>query len=436
MFAKSAPFVCGVLTVASLFFASGCGGGGGSSAPPIINPNYSYRSLGLGIDIRKSIAPSSEWDLLRSGGYKLVRFNMHWYSIEKTPGVFNFKQNGQDYDALVSAMSSRGIRVSFHLAYENSNYDNGFAPYTAAGRAAFARFAGACAARYKGKGILWEIWNEPNIDQFWKQSPAASEPPSELYAQLADEAVKAIKRSDPNAYVLGPSIGPLTDNDTVDFIEALGKKGTLALLDGVSVHPYQSERPEMALVHYDAIRSAVARYVPGGKPLYNTETGRSTGQYAGLSQLSEEEQAAWLVRSYLVDLMAGLDSTVWYNWSESGSSPTDVQQNFGVVTQSLQPKPAYNAAKAALAFLDGFTLSQTIEAGATGTYVLLFAKGVDSRAVLWRSLSGRDVASVTLPVGQWSAFDTYGRAVGTYTSTGSPVQLELNGSPLFLRLAK
>ncbi len=55
------------------------------------------------------------------------------------------------------------IRIVFILDYGNDLYGGGNAHHFDAGRAAFARFAAAAARHYRGKGIIWEIWNEPNL---------------------------------------------------------------------------------------------------------------------------------------------------------------------------------------------------------------------------------------------------------------------------------
>ena len=50
------------------------------------------------------------------------------------------------------------------LAYANDLYAN--PPNTPASRDAFAAFTVAAVRRYKGRGILWELWCEPN-GVFW-----------------------------------------------------------------------------------------------------------------------------------------------------------------------------------------------------------------------------------------------------------------------------
>lgn len=432
------------LAVFGVAFLIGCGGGGGSTSggpgtgpdpTPPLDTDLSRLPNGLGIDIRKSIAPDSEWNLLAAGGFKLVRFNMHWSSVEKTAGVYNFKQDGQDYDALVTAMAKRGIRISFILAYENPLYDGGYVPFSTAGRAAFARFSAACAARYRGKSIIWEIWNEPNIDQFWKRSPSDKQAPAESYAELAKVTLTAMKQADPQAFIIGPSVGPLDDPEVEQFLRALGENGSLQLFDAISVHPYRSEPPETALLDYDRLRSLIREYTGSDKPLFNTEAGRSTGVYPGLPRLTPEQQAERLQRTFLTDLMAGVQLTVWYNWANQGTNPDDVLSNYGVVTQQLQTKPAYVAAQQVADFFEGFRLAETIDRGTNGAYALRFDRNGESRIALWGPEASRAPVVVRIPAGTWQVIDSQGKALGTILASGEATLVELSSSPIFLKRA-
>lgn len=438
----------------------GCGGGGTGGAGPVPDPGPGPGPLpvpdpgpspdpdpridtdltkvpnGLGVDIRASIAPESEWDLLAQAGFKLVRFNMHWSSIEKSRGVYNFKQDGQDYDRLVEAMASRGIRVSFHLAYENPLYDQGYAPYTAQGREAFAKFAAACAARYKGEFIIWEIWNEPNVDQFWKDAPKSATPRHELYAQLAREAIVAMRTADPNAIILGPAVGPLDRQEAWEFIREMGRTGVLAMVDGVSVHPYRATAPETVRLDYDWLDSLIRGYVPGGKPIYNTEVGRSTGLYPGVPRITEDQQAQRLVQTFFVDRLHRVPLTVWYNWADLGPDRDEVHDNFGVITYRRDRlKPAYHAAKTLTEFFRGYRFAEAIDGGLRGTYTLRFEKDGESRLVLWAATDMLSSFEVRLPEGTWQAFDIYGNPGATIEADGGASTITLTDKPIYLRSA-
>ena len=51
---------------------------------------------------------------------------------------------------------------------------------------------------YKGKGIIWELWNEPNGD-FWSPHPNVDD-----YAKLVEVAIPAMRQEDPNVLIVGP----------------------------------------------------------------------------------------------------------------------------------------------------------------------------------------------------------------------------------------
>src|SRR5215212_662519 len=195
-------------------------------------------------------------------------------------------------------MSARGIRILFILAYSNPLYDAGLAPYTDEGRTAFARFAAAAATHYTGRGILWEIWNEPNLDQFWKPQPNAQD-----YAALASTTIKAVRQADPNAFVIGPAVCCFASR-TWNFMDSLGKSGILNEFDAVTIHPYGSPMPELAERDYLYLRHLVEKYSPERNiPIYVGEWGFSDNQ-PGLNQA---RQAEYLTRIWLINLANNID---------------------------------------------------------------------------------------------------------------------------------
>ena len=134
----------------------------------------------FGVEIHFARAGAFELDRLAAGGFRWVRMDLFWHAVEIEPGRYDFRA----YDALVASMAKRGIRIVFILDYGNPMYDSNLPPTSAEGRAAFARFAATAAQHYRGEGIVWEIWNEPNLNHFWL--PEAN---VEHYGQLALETV-------------------------------------------------------------------------------------------------------------------------------------------------------------------------------------------------------------------------------------------------------
>ena len=118
---------------------------------------------GFGVNIHFTGDPA-DLDLIRDGGFKFIRMDLGWGGIEREKGAYNFERTG--YDALTAGCTKRGIRILYILDYSNRLYESEQSVRTEEGRKAFAAFAEAAAKRYAGKGILWEVWNEPNIKQF------------------------------------------------------------------------------------------------------------------------------------------------------------------------------------------------------------------------------------------------------------------------------
>ena len=191
---------------------------------------------GLGVNIHFTDAKPGEMDMLAAGGFKWIRMDFNWGGIEREKGQYDFSA----YDHLMADLDRHHIRALFILDYSNRLYDEGLSPHTDEGRAAFARWAAASAQHFKNRGILWEMYNEPNIS-FWRPQPNVDD-----YAKLALAVGKALRENAPGAVYIGPGCS------TIDFkfLEACFKAGCLEYWSAVSVHPYRQTNPETAAPEY------------------------------------------------------------------------------------------------------------------------------------------------------------------------------------------
>ena len=154
-------------------------------------------STGLGVNIHFYQGNETDLSMIEASGMGVIRMDISWDHAEKTPGVYDFSQ----YDQLVRDMEALGIRILFIIDYGNTLYDEGIAPHTDAGRLASANFCAALAERYAAKHIIWELWNEPNLDQFWKP-----EPDVDAYMAWCHTVVPAIRQADPDACIIAPAV--------------------------------------------------------------------------------------------------------------------------------------------------------------------------------------------------------------------------------------
>lgn len=260
--------------------------------------------------------------MMAAAGISWVRVDLAWSSAEPEAGRYDFRT----WDRFVEAFEPYGIHVLFILDYGNRLYEGGLPPSTPAGRAAFAAYAGAAAEHFRGRAA-WEIWNEPNLPQFWAGAPDPA-----AYVALARAAAAEIRREDRRALILGPALG----GGTFDYayLNATFNLGLLDIVDAVSVHPYGAPNPEAATAFYDEIRRRMVLRTPDREvPIVVSEWGYPA------DGLGAEKQADYLLRALNTNRKSGIPITIWYNWQE----PITPWHSFGLLDVHGRPKPAYDA---------------------------------------------------------------------------------------------
>ena len=241
---------------------------------------------GFGVNIHFTSAGADELRALGESGARFIRMDFSWGRVKRTKGEYDFAA----YDGLVADMAKLGIRCLFILDYGNRLYDDNLSPHTDEGRAGFARFAGAAAKHFSGKDILWEIWNEPNIGQFWKPKPNADD-----YSALALATIAAVRQADPSAFIMGPA----SSTFPWDFFESMGQRGVFAKLDAVSVHPYRRTGPESVAADYARLGALVKRYAPGRDSLSSPASGATRlSRLARSNRPTTSSANAWSTSRY------------------------------------------------------------------------------------------------------------------------------------------
>jgi len=333
----------------------------------------------LGVNIHFVEPREREMNQIREAGFGLIRMDLTWAAVEREKGKYNF--NG--YQRLTGALWQRGMAPLYILDYSNPLYETSRSVLTAEGRQAFARFA-VEAMKAIGPGhVLWEIWNEPNIEQFWKEQPSA-----EAYVQLVEETAKAMHAHDPECTILAPA----TSQIPMDFLKDCFDRGMLRWIDVVSVHPYREKPPETALEEYRALRELMQNYEGGDTmPIVSGEWGYSIHPYKRLP-VDEHRQAQFLVRQFLTNFMAGARLSIWYDWHDDGPDPAEREHNFGIVRQDYTPKEAYQAAGVFMRELQGMELKRAIIDEAVQEYRAVFGNGERQVLVIWTTGEPRSVA--------------------------------------------
>jgi hypothetical protein len=224
----------------------------------------------------------------RSLGVDILRQTFHWNLLEPSPGRYDFS----DTDRFVLATARHGIAVlpilfdppSFVTGKNRPSKSNTVDPPR--DPADMAKFATVLVKRYGPRGTLWkshpkapkvpvrswQIWNEPNLPQYWSSHPDAA-----AYANLLAVVSKAIKRADGGATVVSAGLPnskngvPFTRYAT-DFYKAGAKKS----FDVLGLHPYTSSANGV-ISAVRRTRKLMTKFGDARKPIWLTELGWASG---------------------------------------------------------------------------------------------------------------------------------------------------------------
>lgn len=227
-----------------------------------------------------NVADLDNVPLLHELGATLAKGFVDWARTEPEPGAFDWR----DADNTLLAFERAGLRPVLRL-HNAPRWSHPAAepPNTPPDDpAAFARFAAAVAARYRGRVVAYELWNEPNLAHEWAGAPDPA-----AYVALARAAYPALRGADPGAEVI---IGGLASTHTgsasamsdLDFLAGMYAAGAARGLthDAIATHPYGFGRAPAApadfglgLRHVEAQRAVMLAAGDGASPLWVTETG-------------------------------------------------------------------------------------------------------------------------------------------------------------------
>jgi polysaccharide biosynthesis protein PslG len=331
---------------------------------------------GLGVNVHFDKGHEDDLDLIRRLGFRLIRTDLLWSKVEVARGRYEWAR----YDALVANSSARGIVPLMILAYSNPHYaptlsGNVELPHTAwaaplddAAQLAFVHFAAAAARRYRGQ-VIWEIWNEPNLN-FGRPVDLGA------YLRLARGVCRAIRIADPEAPIIGPAASGFPWRFLKDFLEG----DQARCFDGISVHPYRDEAPESVLGDWSRLRSMMARagVSPAVLPV-DSEWGYSV--IGGL--WTAERQAAYVARLYLLDLLMGIPMTIIYDLRDDGPDPSDKEANFGLLNYGGKAKPVAEQLAALVKSLDGLTLIGRVRSAPLDFILAFGTRQVPEKLVAW-----------------------------------------------------
>ena len=323
-----------------------------------------------------TIAPSSQIqsriDMIKATNAKLARFDILWSFIAPTQPAnptnpADPAYNWSRIDQIMKGLKAAGITPlvtvystpTWAVEGTNTAYPSAYNP-NAPRAAQYADFMQALATRYSGAYAdpsapatllprlrLIEIWNEPNLKNFFRFNNATSIP---KYKALIKAAYPRIKAANRNAVVIGGVGGPRssTGNGNIGarvWLNSLVQKNA-PKFDAYSQHIYPSVGPKSTSRASHAFPSwgslpeifATLDKKKKGMRLFVTEAGYTTATTPFRNvKVSPAVQNLYLKQMFsLPDVKSPrLAAVVWFNLQDNVNWPG------GLLFESGAPKPAY-----------------------------------------------------------------------------------------------
>lgn len=270
--------------------------------------------------------------LLVEGGFAWTRVDFNWNAIEPQNGTFTFEQ----YDSFVENCTRAGVHVLAILDYSANWASSGPPDWKDIDRfppkymSDWEDYVFQTVSHFRDKVKHWEVWNEENIRFFW--FPKAD---AKAYYQLLKSAYATAKKADPDCTVL---IGGVIGFD-VKYLREVYELGGARFFDVMALHPYSGEPYDRCNFtgNMSALKTLMAEYGDSRKEIWFTELSWTVSQ-----NLSENGQAAYLIRSYVLSFAEGADKLFWFNLNAARPP----EESSGLIEHDLTPRPAFWAHKA------------------------------------------------------------------------------------------
>ncbi len=296
----------------------------------------------FGMHIHRA-ATDATWPTVPFAGWRLHDANgLFWHQLEPAQDAWDFTL----FDQAVALAEENGVELLYVLGQTPawaaarpdaaSAYDRPGTSSEPANLADWRDYVRTVAARYRGRIRYYEIWNEPDLPEFYSGDV-------ETMVALTQEAHAILREVDPAAQIVAPSTVPNYGTDWLDTYLALGAG---AYVDVIGAHLYldSASPPEEMPALIDAVRRILITHGQADKPLWNTES--NFGYVADDTLITGDDALAYVARAYLVQWHAGAARHYWYAWDNQnfvglrltesdGTTPTAAASAYATVQRWL-----------------------------------------------------------------------------------------------------
>jgi hypothetical protein len=273
---------------------------------------------------------STPWPSAHFGSWRLWDAHVSWPQLQPQRGQWDFRRLDK-YVAMarlvdVDLLLPLGLSPAWASARANEVSAYGL------GNAAepvqledWKQYVRTVAMRYKGRIRHYELWNEPNLRNFYSGDV-------DTMLSLAREAYAILKQAAPDNLLAAPAT--TEGGKQLDWLNRYLAQGGGQYLDVLSHHFYvPRESPEAMLAVMRDIQSILDKHGLSNKPIWNTETGwwidrpNASSSFTSWKKLQPDEAAAYVSRALLLGWAMGMRRFYWYSWEHSTMGLID-ERNF------------------------------------------------------------------------------------------------------------
>lgn len=318
------------------------------------------------------------------GSVRLWDTGTAWRDIEKRKGRFNLGTLRTAVrtarEAGVRPMVVLGQTPRFHATKPNAPGAYGRGATSMPRLGPWKRYVAKLAQTF-GTTVDYQIWNEPNVVNYWTGSVSQM-------ALLTATAGTTIERiAGRKAVVVAPSF-PLRLTSQQAWYRAfwhatVGGRGVARFVDVVSanLYPLEHQAPEASM----KLASFARRAVPEAarrKPLWNTEINYGLRGGPPAKQISTRKQAAYVARTLVLNAASPVRRVYWYAWGLGAIANTHLVTPYG--TKLTRAGRAWGVTATWLSGVDAQGCTQKSRGRLQGVYTCAFHEGDEVRRVYWK----------------------------------------------------
>lgn len=412
---------------ACLVGLSAMGVGGGMPGTRLNPPAAPVPRTYFGLHMHRADA-GTPWPPVGFGSWRLWDAYTTWPMLEPQRGQWDFKR----LDKYVAMAKLTGVDILLPLglspAWASARPDepSAYKPGNAAEPREiddWRNYVRTVAERYKGKIRYYELWNEPNLRNFYSGSV-------ETMLQLARETYAILKQVDSRNLLAAPAA--TEGGKQLDWLDRYLALGGGQFMDVLSHHFYvPREAPEHMLEIVADVRKIMARHGVAHKPLWNTETGwwmengdgtdSRPAPFTTWKKLGLAEAAAYVSRSLILGWAAGMERFYWFAWDN---------YSMGLIEPSTKTlKPAGLAFARTREWLQGSVMTGCEVSDGVWICTLNRPDGGKAR-IVWLA---KGTTRLWSPPTDWKVSEVDALDGAHQVPGGIRARLQLSQSPLYLR---